>query len=169
MKSLTLTVAAALMLAGCSSTKMVEIDQFSPEKEMEVPKFYLQKHDANVGVGYARSSDPGEAKNYAQHLASADICKKSNLEVRSRTTTTSAHDSKGAQSRTALTGRSIAESKCKTLLGDIEPDEFVIKQEKKRLMFHAWVLIKSDSVSPIVDNSFSEQDAKIANSLSVDN
>ena len=155
-------------LAGCSSTKMVELDQFEPQKEMEVPKFALQKHNPNVGVGYAKSSDYGEALAYAKHMAAGDICKKSNLEVRSNTTTTSAHNSKGAQSQTAITGRSITQSKCKTLLGDIEPDELVVKQEKKRLMFHAWVLVKSDSISPIVENDFSSQDAAIATSLSVD-
>ena len=155
-------------LAGCSSTRMVELDQFEPQKEMEVPKFALQKHNPNVGVGYAKSSDYGEALAYAKHMAASDICKKSNLEVRSNTTTTSAHNSKGAQSRTAITGRSIVQSKCKTLLGDIEPDEMIVKQEKKRLMFHAWVLVKSDSISPIIENDFTNQDADIATNLSVD-
>ena len=170
MKGKTLLIAGALTLAlaGCSSTRMVELDQFEPQKEMEVPKFALKKHDANVGVGYAKSSDYGEALSYATHMAAADVCKKSNLEVRSNTTTTSAHNSKGAQSRTAITGRSITQSKCKTLLGDIEPDEMVVKQEKKRLMFHAWVLIKSDNVAPIIENDFSVEDANIASSLSID-
>lgn len=167
-KHLLIAGLAAIALAGCSNTKMVQLDQFEPQKEMEVPKFALKKHDPNVGVGYAKSSDYGEALAYAQHMASGDICKKSNIEVRSNTQTTSAHNSKGAQSQTALTGRSITESKCKTLIGDIEPDEIVVKQEKKRLMFHAWVLIKADSVTGIVDNSFSNADQQVANSLSVD-
>jgi hypothetical protein len=167
-KHLILIGAVGVFLAGCSNTKMVQLDQFEPQKEMEVPKFALKKHDPNVGVGYAKSSDYGEALAYAHHQASGDICKKSNIEVRSNTTTTSAHNSKGAQSQTALTGRSITESKCKTLIGDIEPDEIVVKQEKKRLMFHAWVLIKADSVSGIVDNNFTNADQELANTLKVD-
>jgi hypothetical protein len=162
-------IGAAIALSGCSSmfeSRMTTLDQIEASKEMEVPKFMLNKYDPNIGVGYAKATDFGEAVNYAKHLAAIDICKKSNLETRSKTTTTSRQNSKGAQSVTAITGSSIGESKCKAQLGEINPDEKVVLQDGS--MFHAFVKIEANSISDILENEFSQQDMAAANQLSVD-
>jgi hypothetical protein len=160
---------AAVALSGCSSmfeNRMTKLDQMEASKEMEVPKFMLNKHDPNIGVGYAKATDFGEADNYAKHLAAIDICKKSNLETRSKTVTTSRQNSKGAQSTTASTGSSIGQSKCKAMLGAINPDEKIVLQDGS--MFHAFVKIEADSVSDIIENDFNAQDEIAASQLSVD-
>lgn len=160
---------SAIALSGCSSmfeTRMTKLDQMEASKEMEVPKFMLNKHDPNIGVGYAKATDFNEALSYAKHLAAMDICKKSNLETRSRTVTTSRQNSKGAQSQTAITGTSIGESKCKAVLAEINPDEKIVLQDGS--MFHAFVKIEAGSVSEIIDNNFTEQDLAAANQLKLE-
>ena len=174
MKKLVIPVAlvSTMVLSGCSSmnpfndSRLVKVDRYDQEDAFRIPKYMSDSQPDNIGVGAGRSDDYNTAVEMAKHQATVDLCRKLELETRSKTRTTATQNAKGGRSLTALTGTIVSETACKAVVRnpiEVEKDVF-----QKGYEFHAFMKIESDSVEAPLDNQFTNGDQSVANQLSVD-
>lgn len=153
------------LLSGCSSNRLVKMDRLDPEDALKVPAYMLEAQPSNVGVGEGRADRPQQSRAFAMHYAKLELCEKLGGRTDSKTRSTASQNGKGGNSRTSITESSAGETTCSALVND--PEVLDIQTVQLGQRYITWVRIESDNVTQPVDNSFSEQDQALANTLEV--
>jgi hypothetical protein len=156
----------AVILSGCSSVNYKEFKQIE-STEPGAPKAWLDHTGPNEGRGYSEGN-----YNNLQHIetlattaAKHDLCAKHNTETKRKVRTTANVNGKGAQSQIATTGSITTEAKSQCEIGENIP-EIIHVAEGNRI--HVYAMVTSDNINEIVNNQFSQADAQLANSQTVD-
>lgn len=160
-----LSIAVGIALSGCSSNRLVKMDRLDPEDALKVPAYMLEAQPSNIGIGEGRADQPQQSRQIAMHYASVDLCTKLGGRTDSRTRSTASQNSKGGRSRTSVTETIASETRCSAMVN--LPDVLDVQTVQFGREFVTWTRIQSDDVSEPVDNSFSDQDQRVADNLRV--
>jgi uncharacterized protein YceK len=157
-------IATIVFLSGCSSIqKFDEVDSSKPG----APKEWLKHTKQDEGRGYATGdySKLNSVVTLAVADAKHDLCAKTSTEAKQKVRTTANVNSKGASSLIATTGSITGEAKSQCQVNEAETETIVLSEGR---FVHVYAMIKSENITDIIENTFSEQDALNANNQSVD-
>lgn len=162
-------VVSAVALSGCSSfgpNRMVELDAIKADEADKVPAFYIDPQPENRAAGRGVADGPDAiniAMTLARHNAMMQLCRNLESTTEGRVTTKSTQTARGTSSGTASQSSIFSQSQCRAEVGNIEPLEIKVLQDGNNRV--AYVLIESNSVRPVVENTFSAQDQAALNEV----
>lgn len=161
--------AAAVALSGCSSfgpNRMVELDSIDPDDADKVPAFYISPQPENRAAGRGVADGPDAiniAMTLARHNAMMRLCRNLESTTEGRVTTKSTQTARGASSGTASQATVFSQSECRAQVGNLEPIEIKVLQDGNNRV--AYVLLESNNVRPVVENTFTAQDQAALNEV----